>query len=102
MIDPDFIIGSIIPIVMSKEAFQLAIGKAILDTEFRQALFSEPEQALLGFKLTLAEKISLKRLDSETLELLARLLHTALGKYHQGVIHDSKKRVGKNKIEGDE
>ena len=59
---------------MSKESFQLVIGKAVLDLEFRQALFADPDQALSEFKLSAAEKNSLKKIDSEALELMAKTL----------------------------
>jgi hypothetical protein len=63
---------------MSKEAVELAIGKALLNAGFRELLFAQPEQALSGFNLTAVEKNSLKRVDSETLELLAQTLHARL------------------------
>lgn len=59
---------------MSKEAIQCIIGKAILDADFRQRLFADPEKALMGFKLTVAEKKRLMRVDSETLEYMAKAL----------------------------
>jgi len=59
---------------MSKECFQLVIGKAVLDLEFRQALFADPDQALSEFKLSAAEKNNLKKIDSEALELMAKTL----------------------------
>jgi len=61
---------------MSKEAVQLVIGKAVLDADFRRCLFADPEQALSGFKLTAAEKRRLLKVDSETLELMAKILGT--------------------------
>jgi len=59
---------------MSKAVMESVIGKAILETEFREALLASPERALDGFALTPAEKNSLKRMDSETMEALARAL----------------------------
>jgi hypothetical protein len=59
---------------MSKEAVQLIIGKAILDADFRRCLFAAPEQALSGYKLTAAEKKRLLKVDSEALELMAKIL----------------------------
>ena len=59
---------------MSKECFQLVSGKAVLDLEFRQALFADPDQALSEFKLSAAEKNNLKKIDSEALELMAKTL----------------------------
>lgn len=78
---------------MSKESVQLLIGKAILDADFRQLLFADPEQALIGFKLTAAEKKHLLRVDSETLELMAKTLEAA-----QPVLKGSQQtHTGKNK-----
>jgi hypothetical protein len=59
---------------MIKEAVQLVIGKAILDADFRRCLFAAPEQALSGFKLIAAKKKRLLKVDSETLELMAKIL----------------------------
>ena len=59
---------------MSQESVELAIGKAILNAEFRDLLFAKPQEALSGFNLTAAEKRGLLRVDSETLEWLARTL----------------------------
>lgn len=60
---------------MTKESVELAIGKALLDEEFRNLLFAKPEQALAGFDLKPAEKSRLLRVDSETLEFLAQTLN---------------------------
>jgi predicted secreted hydrolase len=65
---------------MSKAVMESVIGKAILETEFREALLANPERALDGFALTLAEKNSLKRMDSETMEALARALSASIHK----------------------
>ena len=59
---------------MSKEIMECVIGKAVLEAEFRDALLANPDQALAAFDLSEAEKSSLKRMDSETLEALARAL----------------------------
>ncbi len=66
---------------MSQKAIEAVIGKAILNDEFRQLLFADPEQALAGFRLTQAEKTKLRRVDSETLEVLSNLLKERLGKF---------------------
>ncbi len=59
---------------MSKEIMEYVIGKAVLEAEFREALLAKPDQTLAAFDLSEAEKSSLKRMDSETLEALARAL----------------------------
>jgi hypothetical protein len=63
---------------MSKKSIEAAIGKAILDAKFRAALLAAPDKALAGFDLSSAEKNTLKRVDGETLELLARVLSARL------------------------
>ena len=63
---------------MSQESIELAIGKALLDVEFRELLFANPEEALVDFYLTAAEKSGLLHLDSETLDWLAKNLDWGL------------------------
>lgn len=50
---------------MSIEQIQEIIGKAITDSEYRQLLLSDPDQALEGYDLTEEEIESLKGLESE-------------------------------------
>jgi hypothetical protein len=64
---------------MSQTSIEAVIGKAILNDEFRQLLFAGPEQALSAFDLTQAEKTKLRRVDSETLDILANILNERLG-----------------------
>lgn len=59
---------------MSKEAFEAAIGKAIVEIEFRCLLLADPDQALGGFELTDEETSILKKIDDETLEALSDAL----------------------------
>jgi hypothetical protein len=65
---------------MSKEAVESVIGKAILDAEFRKALFADPEKALAGFDLSETEKAQLKGLDSETVDAMSRTLDARASK----------------------
>jgi len=65
---------------MSKRSFESVLGKAILDAEFRNTLFAFPDDVLADFDLSIAEKNLLKRVDSETLELLAKTLNRRLKK----------------------
>lgn len=60
---------------MSKEALELALGKALLEPDFRLALLADPDQALAGFQLTKSENASIRRIDSETLDTLANIIH---------------------------
>lgn len=59
---------------MSQDSIEHIIGKALLNTEFRDMLLAYPEQALSNFKLSENEKAYLKRIDAETLDELAALL----------------------------
>ncbi len=63
---------------MSKAIMEYVIGKAILELNFRDALLANPDQTLARFDLTLAEKARLKRMDSETMEALARALNLSV------------------------
>ena len=65
---------------MSQKSIESVIGKSILNDEFRQLLFEDPDKALAGFPLTLAEKTKLRIVDSETLETLAYTLDQRLGR----------------------
>ena len=56
------------------------IGKTVLDAEFRKALAADPDQALAGFDLTEAEKVSLKGMNSETIDALANTLDVRVSK----------------------
>jgi hypothetical protein len=53
---------------MSQDAVSQIIGRAVTDAEFRQLLFSNPEQALQGYDLTDEEKEALENLEQEDLE----------------------------------
>ncbi len=63
---------------MSKKAVEAAIGKAILDAGFRELLLADPDQALSDFNLVPAEKNMLKRMDSESLDMLGKLVNKLL------------------------
>jgi hypothetical protein len=65
---------------MSMDAFQAVIGKAAVEAEFRDLLLADPDQALAGFDLTEEEVSILKKIDSETLEMLSGTLDTCIRK----------------------
>jgi hypothetical protein len=56
---------------MSKEAVQAVIGKAVTESEFRELLFANPDEALEGYELTEEEMAALKAIDAETMESFA-------------------------------
>ena len=65
---------------MSKNTMKAVIGKAMLDTEFRNALLADSDMALAPFDLTEAEKANLKKIDSETLDTFAHMMETFVNK----------------------
>lgn len=83
---------------MSKKALESAIGKSILDQEFRQFLFALPDEALSHFRLTHAEKNAIKRLDSETLEFLAKTLSACPGWNSQIIRISSLKQASNGRV----
>jgi hypothetical protein len=65
---------------MSKQAVQEVIGKAVTDSEFRKALFADPDEALAGYELTEDEIAALKSVDAETMESFAGSLDERISK----------------------
>jgi hypothetical protein len=66
---------------MSRKAVEAIIGKAVLDMEFREALFADPDNTLEGYDLTEEEVAGLKVIDSETMESLAGTLDERISKF---------------------
>ena len=56
---------------MSRDALEAVIGRAVIDEEFRLALFADPDSALAGYELTEAELAALRTLDAENLDAFA-------------------------------
>lgn len=65
---------------MSKEAVETVIGRAVLERDFREALFASPEEALADYELTTEEVAALKTIDAETMESLAGTLDERISK----------------------
>lgn len=53
---------------MSQKELEAVIGRAILDQEFRMALFANPAAALAGYELAEAEVAALRSVDAESLD----------------------------------
>ena len=53
---------------MTQRELEAVIGRAILDQEFRMALFADPTAALAGYELTEAEVAALRSVDAESLD----------------------------------
>ena len=56
---------------MSLESVQTIVGKAVLDREYRELLFSHPDDALKGHDLAPGEISSLKALSREKFDAVA-------------------------------
>jgi hypothetical protein len=73
---------------MSFENVEKIIGRAIMEGEYRELLFSEPDKALEEYELTVEEKSALKSIDrnkfdevaSELEDRVSRAGLTGLGK----------------------
>ena len=65
---------------MSKEAVEAIVGKAVVDSQFREALFADPDEALGGYDLTQEEVAALKAIDAETMESFAGTLDERISK----------------------
>jgi hypothetical protein len=65
---------------MSKEAVEAIIGKAVLDSQFREALFATPEEVLAEYDLTEEEVVALRAIDFETMESFAGTLDERISK----------------------
>lgn len=66
---------------MSQRELEAVIGRAIVNQEFRMALFANPLAALAGYELTEAEVAALRLVDAESLDacgggLARRILRT--------------------------
>jgi hypothetical protein len=56
---------------MSAESVEQIIGKAIVDGEYRELLFSDPNKALEGYELTEEESAALRGIEREKLDEVA-------------------------------
>jgi hypothetical protein len=65
---------------MSQDAVSQIIGRAVTDADFRETLFSNPEQALEDYDLTDDEQEALKNLKQEDLEDFSTKLDSRITK----------------------
>ena len=65
---------------MTQQAIEAVIGKAVMENEFREVLFANPDEALAGYELTDEETVALKSIDAETLESFAGALDERISK----------------------
>ena len=72
---------------MSKQAVEVVIGRAVVDSEFRDILFTDPDRALAGYDLAEAEMAALKAIDAEAIASFAGILDERISKSdYQGVL----------------
>jgi len=65
---------------MSQDTISQIIGRAVTDADFRETLFSNPEQALEDYNLTDDEREALKNLKQEDLEDFSTKLDSRITK----------------------
>ena len=74
---------------MSETAVRKVIGQAVVDLEFRDLLFSNPDKALAGLDLTPEEVNTLKsfkrdEFDATATEMEERVSRAGIGSFHLG------------------
>ena len=72
---------------MSEAAVRKVIGQAVIDLEFRELLFSNPNKALSGLELTPDEVAMLtgfkrEKFDEAATEMEERVSRAGLGSFH--------------------
>jgi len=80
---------------MSAESLEKIIGKAVVDGEYRELLFSEPDKALEGYELSEEESAALKGLEREKFntaatEIEERISRAGLSFTSFGILSDPK------------
>lgn len=65
---------------MSLESVQTIIGRAVMEPEYRELLFSDPDAALGGYDLSEKEKAALKGLEREKFDEVASELEERISK----------------------
>jgi len=68
---------------MSKEAVEKIVGRAVLDSQFREALFADPDEVLGEYGLTQEEVAALKAIDFETMESFAARIGDQMSRSRQ-------------------
>ena len=71
---------------MSLENVQTIIGRAILEPEYRDLLFSDPAKALEGYDLTEEEAQAVKGIEKEKLNVLSNELEERISKTGLGLV----------------
>ena len=72
---------------MSQQSMQAIIGKAIIDTAFRQRMFADPDTVLADYELSDGEVAALRAIDFETMECCARTLDDRISRAFMLSLH---------------
>ena len=65
---------------MSAEDVKQVIGRAVLDAEYREMLFSDPDSALEDYDLTKEELAGLKNIEREKFDTMAGALEERMSR----------------------
>lgn len=65
---------------MSEEALKQVIGRAVLDTKFREVLFSDPSTALQDYDLSDEERVGLMNIEREKFDDMAGSLEERMSR----------------------
>jgi hypothetical protein len=79
---------------MTQAAVQTVIGRAVMDAAFRQALFTDPAQALAGYDLSVDERAALQALNAEQVAAFAGSLDERISKSMYGIFSEPQGRLG--------
>ena len=78
---------------MSLESVQEIIGRAVVDTEYRQLLFSDLDKAIVGYELDENERNALAGLKQEKFDLIAKELEERVSRGGLNIAADILKPV---------
>ena len=65
---------------MSRQVVEQIVGRMVTDPEFRNLLFSDPDQALAGYDLTMDERQAILSTESKNIEDFAGKLDARITK----------------------
>jgi hypothetical protein len=65
---------------MSDTEMQAVIGRCLLEVDFRELLFADPDRALASYDLTLEERTALFGIDAEILDACAEHLRAQMSR----------------------
>lgn len=65
---------------MSEDSVELIIGRAVTDQEFRELLFTDPDEAISGYELTQEETMLIKNIAPDRFEAVRSELEERLSK----------------------